>query len=33
MSAAIAEKVGELVASDITPEMLVQTGKLAEEKG
>jgi len=33
MSAAIAGKVSELVASDITPEMLVQTGKLAEEKG
>lgn len=33
MAAAIAKRVRELVASDVTPEMLVQTGKLAEERG
>ncbi len=32
MAAAIAKDVRELVAVDVTPEMLVQTGKLAEER-
>jgi ubiquinone/menaquinone biosynthesis C-methylase UbiE len=33
MVTAIARETGETIASDITPEMLVQTGKLAGEKG
>lgn len=33
MAAAITMRVRELVAADITPEMLVQTGKLAGERG
>ncbi|MDQ1279190.1 MAG: hypothetical protein QG670_450 [Thermoproteota archaeon] len=32
MTAAIAKGVREVVALDVTPEMLVQTGKLAEER-
>ena len=33
MAAAVAKRVRELVASDVTPEMLVQTGKLTGERG
>ncbi len=33
MATEIAKKTDETIASDITPEMLVQTRKLAEEKG
>ena len=32
MATAIAKGVREVIASDVTPEMLVQTGKLAEER-